>query len=63
MQLHTVFDDTSALDKYLYQRDAVGMELLLIMAALILLDVLAARYGYDSRVLDPRRHVRWWPAE
>lgn len=32
------------------------MELLLLVVALVVLDVLALRFGVDSRVLDPRRH-------
>jgi len=61
MQLHTISDDTSALDKYLARRDAGRMELILFVGALVLLDVLAARFGYDSRLLDPRDRRGWWP--
>lgn len=60
MQLHTIFDDTSALDTYLHVRDAGHMELLLLVAALVVFDVLAARYGFDSRVLNPRDARGWW---
>jgi hypothetical protein len=61
MQLHTVCDDTSALDKYLTPTDAGGMELVGFLALLILLDVLALRFGRDSRLLDPRDRRGWWP--
>ena len=37
------------------------MELVLIVVALIVLDLLAARFGVDSRLLDPRDTRRWWP--
>jgi hypothetical protein len=60
MQLHTIFDDTSALDKYLARRDAGSMELLMLVIALVVLDLLAARFGYDSRVRDPRDARGWW---
>ena len=61
MQLHTIFYDTSALDKYLVRRDAGRMELILFVGALVLLDVFAARFGHDSRLLDPRERRGWWP--
>jgi hypothetical protein len=61
MKLHTISDDTSALDKYLARRDAGPMELILLVAALVVLDVLAARFGYDSRRLNPRDARGWWP--
>jgi len=35
------------------------MELLLLFVGLVLLDVLALRFGEDSRNLDPRRRERW----
>jgi hypothetical protein len=37
------------------------MELMVFVAALMLLDLLALRFGYDSRILDPRDMRRWWP--
>jgi len=37
------------------------MELVLIVVALIVLDLLAARFGVDSRLLDPRDKRGWWP--
>jgi len=37
------------------------MELLVVIALLLLLDILAMRYGVDSRHLDPRDNRRWWP--
>lgn len=37
------------------------MELLLIGAGLVFFDLLAVRFGVDSRVLDDARHD-WWPA-
>jgi hypothetical protein len=37
------------------------MELILFVGALVLLDVLAFRFGYDSRLLDPRDRRGWWP--
>ena len=61
MQLQTISHDTSALDKYLVQRDAGCMEIILIVITLLVLDVLAARFGHDSRVLDPRDPRGWWP--
>jgi hypothetical protein len=61
MQVHTISHDTSALDKYLVQRDAGHMELILFVGALVLLDILAARFGHDSRLLDPRDVRGWWP--
>jgi hypothetical protein len=61
MKLHTISDDTSALDKYLAWRDAGPMELILFVAALVVLDVLAARFGHDSRRLNPRDARGWWP--
>ena len=39
------------------------MELLLIAAALIMFDVLAMRFGADSRLLDERDRRGWWPLE
>jgi hypothetical protein len=39
------------------------MELLLIGAALIILDLLALRFGVDSRRLDERDRRGWWPLE
>lgn len=39
------------------------MELLLIGAALIMLDLLALRFGADSRQLDERDRRGWWPLE
>ena len=36
------------------------MEIILVVAALIVLDLLAARFGYDSRLLDPRDRRGWW---
>jgi hypothetical protein len=38
------------------------MELLILLAALVVFDVLAARYGFDSRALNPRDARGWWPA-
>jgi hypothetical protein len=35
------------------------MELLLLVLGLVVLDLLALRFGADSRVLDPRRRERW----
>jgi hypothetical protein len=61
MQLHTIFDDTSALDTYLHVRDAEGMELLAFVAALIVFDLVVARFASDSRILDPRDTRGWWP--
>jgi hypothetical protein len=37
------------------------MEVALLIAALVILDLLAAKFGYDSRVLDPRDIRGWWP--
>jgi hypothetical protein len=37
------------------------MELILFTAALIVVDVLALRFGVDSRVLDERDRRGWWP--
>lgn len=37
------------------------MELLILIALLLLLDLLAMRFGVDSRRLDPRDNHRWWP--
>jgi hypothetical protein len=37
------------------------MEVILILAALVLLAVLAARFGYDSREFNPRDSRGWWP--
>ncbi|HLZ27139.1 MAG TPA: hypothetical protein VKV73_07445 [Chloroflexota bacterium] len=37
------------------------MELLILIALLFLLDLLAMRFGVDSRRLDPRDTHRWWP--
>jgi hypothetical protein len=39
------------------------MELLLIMVGLLALDILAMRFGADSRRLDARDLRGWWPAE
>jgi hypothetical protein len=39
------------------------MELLGVLAALLLLDVLALRYGVDSRRLSPRDSRGWWLVE
>jgi hypothetical protein len=39
------------------------MELLVIGAALIMLDLLAMRFGADSRRLDERDRRGWWPVE
>jgi hypothetical protein len=39
------------------------MELLVIAAALVVLDVLALRFGHDSRVLDERDRRGWWPVQ
>jgi hypothetical protein len=61
MQRHTISDDKPALDKYVETRDPGAMELLVLVAVLVVLDVLAALYGYDSRVLDPRTKLDWWP--
>jgi hypothetical protein len=35
------------------------MELLLLVLLLIVVDLLALRFGVDSRNLDPRRRERW----
>jgi hypothetical protein len=61
MQLHTISDDTSALDTYLCVRDAGGMELIVFFAVLLVFDLLVAGFAYDSRVLDPRDTRGWWP--
>jgi hypothetical protein len=37
------------------------MELLLLIALLLLLDMLAMRFGVDSRNLDVRDGRGWWP--
>jgi hypothetical protein len=37
------------------------MEVALLIAALVILDLLAAKFGYDSRALDPRDIRGWWP--
>ena len=38
------------------------MELILIVGGLLLLDILAMRFGVDSRILDVRDRRGWWPA-
>jgi hypothetical protein len=38
------------------------MELMLILGSLLLLDLLAMRFGVDSRILDVRDRRGWWPA-
>jgi hypothetical protein len=38
------------------------MELLIFIGGLLVLDVLAMRFGVDSRVLDVRDRRGWWPA-
>ena len=60
MQVHTDCHDKSALDNYVQACDSGHMELVLCVLALIALDLLAARYGFDSRILDPRDTRRWW---
>jgi len=37
------------------------MELLVLIGLLLLLDILATRYGVDSRRLDVRDGRSWWP--
>jgi hypothetical protein len=37
------------------------MELLLIVTLLVVLDIMAMRFGVDSRVLDDRDRRGWWP--
>jgi hypothetical protein len=37
------------------------MELVLIVTLLVVLDVLAMRFGVDSRVFDERDRRGWWP--
>jgi hypothetical protein len=37
------------------------MELFLMIGILILLDILAMRFGVDSRILDVRDRRPWWP--
>jgi hypothetical protein len=37
------------------------MELMIFIAALVVLDLLAARFGYDSRMRDPRDLRGWLP--
>jgi hypothetical protein len=37
------------------------MELLVIVIGLVVLDILAMRYGADSRLLDVRDRQGWWP--
>jgi hypothetical protein len=37
------------------------MELAVILGGLLLLDVLALRFGVDSRILDVRDRRGWWP--
>jgi hypothetical protein len=32
----------------------------MLVIAVVVLDLLAARFGYDSRVLDPRDARGWW---
>jgi len=36
------------------------MELLVVIAMLIVLDISAFRFGVDSRVLDERDRRGWW---
>jgi hypothetical protein len=60
MQLHTISDDTCALDKYLVAREAGCMEAIVLLAALLMLDVLAAKFGYDSRIIELRNPRGWW---
>jgi hypothetical protein len=36
------------------------MELILLLGALVVFDVLALRFGADSRILDLRDRRRWW---
>jgi hypothetical protein len=38
------------------------MELILFVVALLVLDMLAYRYGYDSRIIDLRDRRPWWPS-
>lgn len=61
MQRHTIFDDTCLLDKCLKWSDSACMELILIVAGLLLLDILAMRFGVDSRILDvhDEAELRW----
>jgi hypothetical protein len=37
------------------------MELLVILIGLVVLDILAMRFGADSRLLDARDRQGWWP--
>jgi hypothetical protein len=37
------------------------MELILIVSGLVVLDILAMRFGADSRLLDVRDRQGWWP--
>jgi len=37
------------------------MELILITAAVLLFDLLAMRFGVDTRLLDERDRRGWWP--
>jgi hypothetical protein len=37
------------------------MELILIVGGLVVLDILAMRFGTDSRLLDVRDRQDWWP--
>jgi hypothetical protein len=37
------------------------MELFLMIGGLLLLDILAMRFGVDSRILDVRDRRPWWP--
>jgi hypothetical protein len=37
------------------------MELLVLVGGLLLLDILAMRFGIDSRILDVRDRHAWWP--
>jgi hypothetical protein len=37
------------------------MELILIVGGLLLLDILAMRFGVDSRIVDRRDQRPWWP--
>jgi hypothetical protein len=37
------------------------MELLVFVAALIVFDLVVARFACDSRILDPRDTRGWWP--
>src|SRR3981081_4908902 len=56
MRSGTIFDDKALLDKCLPDADIGRMELIFMVVGLLVLDVLALRFGVDSRLLDVRDH-------